>query len=153
MKGKTLVAYFSAQGTTKEVAKIIAKHLEAELYEIVPAEAYSDADLDWTDRHSRSSIEMRDSSSRPEMKGDIDISSYDNILLGFPIWWGEEPHIVDTFLEAHDFSGKKIIPFATSGGSGIAGAEMRLKSICPKANIEKGKRLYLSTALSWALSL
>lgn len=153
MQGKTLVAYFSAEGTTKRVAEAIAETLGADIFEIKPEIPYSSRDLNWMDKRSRSSVEMNDPSSRPAMKEDIDISAYDNILLGFPIWWYVEPHIVDTFLEGHDFAGKTLIPFATSGGSGIEGAVEHIKSICPKADIQKGKRLSLGATTSWARSL
>lgn len=153
MKGKTLVAYFSAEGTTKRVAEVIADALDSDIFEIKPETPYSSKDLNWMDKRSRSSLEMNDPSSRPGIKEDIDISEYDIILLGFPIWWYVEPKIVDTFLDAHDFSGKTLIPFATSGGSGIEGATEHIKSVCPHANVENGKRLSLGSALSWAKSL
>ena len=116
--GKTLVAYFSATGTTRKVAKNLASALNADIYEITPKELYTDADLNWHDKNSRSSVEMRDKSSRPEMKDDnFSTDDYDTIYLGFPIWWYVAPTIVNTFLEKHDFSNKTIILFATSGGS------------------------------------
>lgn len=116
--GKTLVAYFSATGTTRKVAKNLASALNADIYEITPKTLYTDADLNWHDKNSRSSVEMRDKSSRPEMKDDnFSTDDYDTIYLGFPIWWYVAPTIVNTFLEKHDFSNKTIILFATSGGS------------------------------------
>ena len=116
--GKTLVAYFSATGTTRKVAKNLASALNADIYEITPKELYTDADLNWHDKNSRSSVEMRDKSSRPEMKDDnFSTDDYDTVYLGFPIWWYVAPTIVNTFLEKHDFSNKTIILFATSGGS------------------------------------
>ena len=116
--GKTLVAYFSATGTTRKVAKNLASALNADIYEITPKILYSDADLNWHDKNSRSSVEMRDKSSRPEMKDDnFSTDDYDTVYLGFPIWWYVAPTIVNTFLEKHDFSNKTIILFATSGGS------------------------------------
>ena len=115
---KKLVAYFSASGTTANVAKHLAKAADADLYEIRPAVPYTRSDLNWMDKQSRSSIEMADKSSRPEIvDDDAHIEDYDTIYLGFPIWWYIAPTIVNTFLEKYDFAGKKIILFATSGGS------------------------------------
>ena len=137
---KKLVAYFSASGVTAKVAKNIAKVAKADLYEIKPAEPYSDADLNWMDRNSRSSVEMRDKNSRPEMiNDDAHIEKYDLIYLGFPIWWYIAPTIINTFLEKYDFSNKKIILFATSGGSGFGGAVANLKtSVDSSAEIIEG---------------
>ena len=129
--GKTLVAYFSAGGVTKKVAERLAAAAGAELFEIRPAVPYTRADLDWTDKNSRSSVEMRDPSSRPaiaEKLGNMD--DYDTVFLGFPIWWYVAPTIIDTFLESYDFSGKTIIPFATSGGSGMGRTVEVLKPLC-----------------------
>ena len=126
---KTLVAYFSASGVTGSVARILADSLTADLYEIAPAVPYTDADLDWRDANSRSSIEMKDKSSRPDISATpVNVADYDVILLGFPIWWYVAPTIVNTFLEKHDFSGKKIILFATSGGSGFGNTVDGLKA-------------------------
>lgn len=117
---KVLVAYFSATGTTKKVAENLSKATGGDLYEIKPLKPYTNADLNWHDSNSRSSIEMKDHNSRPEMiKDDFSVSEYDTVFLGFPIWWYVAPTIVNTFLECHDFSNKKIILFATSGGSGF----------------------------------
>ena len=117
---EVLVVYFSATGTTKGVAEKIAKITDANIYEIVPAEPYSDADLNWNDRNSRSTKEQNDKSARPAICSEtIDLSSYTTIYLGFPIWWGEEPRIMDTFVESYDFTGITLIPFCTSGSSGI----------------------------------
>lgn len=125
---KVLVAYFSATGTTKRVAENLAKATGGDLYEIKPAVAYTSADLDWTNKNSRSSVEMKDYNSRPEMaKDDFSVKEYDTIYLGFPIWWYIAPTIVNTFLEKHDFSNKKIILFATSGGSGFGKTVQNLK--------------------------
>lgn len=133
---KALVAYFSASGTTAKVAKNLAVAVGAELYEIKPAVPYSRADLNWTDKQSRSSVEMRDKSSRPALAGiDADIAAYDTIFVGFPIWWYIAPTIINTFLEAYDFSGKKIVLFATSGGSGFGKAVDSLQPSAPKAQI------------------
>ncbi|MCC8129842.1 MAG: flavodoxin [Clostridiales bacterium] len=120
MSGKRLVAYFSASGVTAGVAKKLAQAAAGDLYEIRPREPYTSADLDWTNKRSRSSIEMQDLSSRPALADrDARIAGYDTIFLGFPIWWGVAPTIINTFLESYDFSGKKIVLFATSGGSGF----------------------------------
>ena len=124
-----LVAYFSATGTTKKVAEKLAKAIGGDLYEIKPQKAYTSADLNWHDSNSRTSIEMNDPKSRPEIDtNDLSIQNYDTIYLGFPIWWGTAPKIVHTFLEQYDFSGKKIIIFATSGSSGLGNTANNLKS-------------------------
>lgn len=121
---KTLVAYFSASGVTKSVAGKLADKLNCDTYEIKPAVPYTDEDLNWMDRNSRSSVEMRDKSSRPEIvKDGLEVSEYDRILLGYPVWWYTAPAIINTFLETYDFSGKKIILWATSGGSGLGKAK------------------------------
>ena len=150
---KTLVAYFSASGVTERAAKEIAGAVEADLYEILPVQPYTDADLDWTDKKSRSTAEMNDPACRPEIAGTVEnMEQYDTVFIGFPIWWYVEPRIVDTFLESYDFSGKTLIPFATSGGSGIGGAEKSLREHCPKANWKQGK-LVNSGAAAWAKSV
>ena len=149
---KTLVAYFSASGTTAHTAKEIAQAVDADLYEIRPAQPYTAADLDWNDKRSRSTAEMNDPACRPEIAGAVEnMEQYDTIFVGFPIWWYVEPRIVDTFLESYDFSGKTVIPFATSGGSGIGRAEKSLREHCPKANWKQGK-LVNSGAGVWAKS-
>lgn len=140
---KTLVAYFSASGTTAKAAEALAKAANADIYEIKPAVPYTRADLDWTNKKSRSSVEMSDKSSRPELadKG-ADIAGYDTVLLGFPIWWYVAPTIINTFLESYDFSGKKIVLFATSGGSGFGKTVESLKgSVSADAQIIEGKIL------------
>ena len=148
---KILVAYFSPTGTTKRAAQDIAKALEADLYEISPETPYTSGDLNWMDKKSRSTVEMNDPASRPAMAGDVpDVSGYDTVFLGFPIWWYVEPKIVDTFLESCDLSGKRVIPFATSGGSGIDRAEQSLARLCPGARWEKGRRVSASNASTWA---
>ena len=115
---KTLVAYFSASGVTRRVAENLATAAGADIYEIRPAVPYTSADLNWMDKKSRSTVEMKDKSSRPELADtDADIASYDKIFVGFPIWWYTAPTIINTFLESYDFSGKTIVLFATSGGS------------------------------------
>ena len=139
---KTLVAYFSASGTTAKVAKNLAEAAGADLYEIKPAEPYTQADLNWMDKKSRSSVEMNDKSSRPALADkDADISAYNTILLGFPIWWYVAPTIINSFLESYDFSGKKIVLFATSGGSGFGKAVDGLKGSAADAVITEGKIL------------
>ncbi len=140
---KVLAAYFSASGTTAKVAKDLAQAAGADLYEIKPAVPYTSADLDWMDKKSRSSIEMNDKSSRPALADkDADIGAYDTILLGFPIWWYVAPTIINTFLESYDFSGKKIILFATSGGSGFGKTVAGLKgSVAADTTIVEGKLL------------
>lgn len=139
---KKLVAYFSASGTTKKVAQTIAEALGCEEYEITPKELYTKADLNWMDKKSRSSVEMSDKKIRPEMiKKDIDVESYDEILLGFPIWWYVAPTIINTFLEQYDLAGKKIVLFATSGGSGFGNSVQELQVSAPNAVITEGKIL------------
>lgn len=131
-KGKTLVAYFSATGTTAHAAQQIAKETGGELYEITPAQPYTAADLDWNDKQSRSSVEMNDPKSRPALKAKkADIGSYDTVYLGYPIWWGVAPRIINTFIESHDLRGKRVLPFATSGGSGIERSVEELKAAYP----------------------
>ena len=139
---KKLVAYFSASGVTARVAENLAFSVGADLYEIKPAVPYSRADLDWMDKQSRSSVEMRDHSSRPALADtDADIASYDTIFIGFPIWWYIAPTIINTFLEAYDFSSKKIVLFATSGGSGFGKAVQSLQPSAPGAKIIAGEIL------------
>lgn len=139
---KKLVAYFSASGVTAKIAKDLASAAEADLYEIKPVVPYKKEDLDWTDKNSRSSVEMRDKSHRPliEVIG-VNTVDYDVIFLGFPIWWYIAPTIVNTFLEAFDFSGKKIVLFATSGSSGFGKAVEYLKPSAPDAEIIEGEIL------------
>ncbi len=140
---KTLVAYFSASGVTAKLAKELVKTIKADLYEITPAQKYTQEDLDWNNKNSRSSVEMADPASRPELGGEpiADMSQYDVIYLGFPIWWKVAPHIVNTFLEKYDLSGKTIIPFATSGGSDMGDSAEHLKPSAPGAKIREGRRL------------
>ena len=130
---KTLVVYFSATGTTKAAAQRLAKEFNADLYEITPEVPYTDADLNWRDKNSRSTLEMKDKSSRPAIKGHCDnIADYDVVWIGFPVWWYTAPTIVNTFIEAHDLSGKTICVFATSGGSGVSGSANDLKKAYPQ---------------------
>ena len=138
---KVLVAYFSATGTTAKVADRFAKATGADLFEIKPAQPYTSADLDWTDKKSRSSVEMADRNSRPQIANKVaDMSKYDVIFVGFPIWWYREPSIIDTFMESYDFSGKQVIPFATSGGSGMGDSGSIMQKLAPKAKVDSGKR-------------
>ena len=154
MNGKILVTSFSASGVTAGVARELAQAIGADLCEIAPVQPYSSADLDWTNKKSRSTLKMQDPASRPAMKPlTVDPAQYDTIFVGFPIWWYVEPRIVDTFLERSDFSGKTVIPFATSGGSGIEKAERSLKSHCPQANWKKGKLLNHMDAAAWTKSV
>lgn len=140
---KKLVAYFSASGVTAKAAKNLAEAAGADLFEIKPEVPYTQADLDWHDKNSRSSVEMRDSKSRPQIAaGDARIADYDVILVGFPIWWYVAPTIINTFLESYDFAGKTIILFATSGGSGFGKAVEGLKgSVADSTVIREGKLL------------
>ena len=154
---KILVAYFSASGVTASVAKKLAHATGADIYEIKPAVKYTSADLNWNNSGSRSSVEMRDKTSRPEIADkSANISGHDVIFLGFPIWWYVAPTIINTFLEAYDFSGKKIILFATSGGSGFGKAVDGLKPSAPGASIQEGKLFRASVSVNelkkWAES-
>lgn len=140
---KILVAYFSASGVTKNAAEKLAKAANADLFEIKPVRPYTDADLDWTDKKSRSTVEMNDLSSRPEIANKCEnMGSYDVVFVGFPIWWYVEPRIIDTFLESYDFSEKTVIPFATSGSSGLGKtAENFKKLLGANATVKDGKLL------------
>ncbi|MBR3448502.1 MAG: NAD(P)H-dependent oxidoreductase [Oscillospiraceae bacterium] len=139
---KILVAYFSASGITDYAAKTLAEAADADLYEIRPAVPYTEADLDWHDKESRSSVEMRDGSSRPALADtDADIASHDTIFLGFPVWWYIAPTIINSFLESYDFTGKRIILFATSGGSKFGKAAEHLRPSAPGAEITEGRML------------
>ena len=139
---KKLVAYFSASGTTKKTAELLAEAAGADLYEITPKVAYTKADLNWMDKKSRSSVEMNDKKFRPEIEDkDANIAEYDEIILGFPIWWYVAPTIVNTFLEKFDFSGKKVVLFATSGGSGFGNTVKELQPSAPNKEIVEGKIL------------
>ena len=139
--GKNLVAYFSASGVTKGVAEKLAKAAGAELFEIVPEQPYTDEDLNWNNKQSRSSVKMNDRSCRPGISTTVsDMGQYDCIFLGFPVWWYREPAIIDTFLDAYDFSGKTIVPFCTSGGSGLGETVGNMRSLAKKADVRDGKR-------------
>lgn len=139
---KKLVAYFSASGVTANVAENLSKVISADLFEIKPAVPYTKADLNWMDKKSRSSVEMADKSYRPEItNAKIDAAEYDTIYIGFPIWWYVAPTIINTFLEANDFAGKKIVLFATSGGSGFGNTVKELQTSAPGAEIIAGEIL------------
>ena len=139
---KKLVAFFSASGTTKKVAQMIAEEVKADLFEIEPKVPYTKLDLDWMNKKSRSSVEMSDKKIRPEIvDNEPQVENYDVILIGFPVWWYVAPTIINTFLEKYDFSGKKIVLFATSGGSGFGNTVKELQPSAPGAEIEEGKLL------------
>lgn len=139
---KKLVAYFSASGVTKRYAERLAQAADADLFEIKPTVPYTDADLNWQNSNSRSSIEMKNPDSRPEIAEKLsDMDKYDTVFVGFPIWWYVAPTIIDTFLESYDFSGKTVVPFATSGGSGMGKTADVLRQVCPAAAIKDGKVL------------
>ena len=139
---RILVAYFSFFFVTADVAKEIAQLEEADLFEIVPETLYTAEDLDWRNEKSRSSVKMNDPNCRPALAGPVpDMKDYDTVFLGFPIWWGREPSVVDTFLDACDFEGKTIIPFCTSGGSGLGNTSVRINNLTSrKAKVMEGKR-------------
>lgn len=138
---KTLVAYFSASGTTAKLAKTLAKAVGADLHEIQPEKPYTTADLNWQDKKSRSSIEMDDKAFRPAVANKVEnMAQYDTVFVGFPIWWYVAPTIINTFLEQYDLAGKKVIPFATSGGSGMGNTNQELADSCKGATLLEGKR-------------
>ena len=138
---KSLVAYFSASGVTARVAEKLAKAINADLYEIAPEVPYTKADLNWMDKKSRSSVEMNDRNSRPAIGTTVDnMDQYDTVFVGFPVWWYREPSIIDTFMESYDFTGKTVIPFATSGGSGLGESYKNLQSLAPGAKVINGEK-------------
>lgn len=138
---KVLVAYFSVSGVTEKVAKELAKAENADLFQICPEVSYTKEDLDWTNSKSRSTVEMQDLSCRPPVSGTVsNMAQYDVVFVGFPIWWGREPSVVDTFLCSYDFTGKKIIPFCTSGGSGMGNTAHRIRELTGGC-VDEGKRL------------
>ncbi len=140
--GDVLVAYFSASGVTAGVAKKLADAAGADLYEIVPEQVYTKADLNWMDKESRSSVEMNDRSARPAIATKVEnMDQYDTVFVGFPVWWYREPSIIDTFMEAYDFGGKTVVPFCTSGSSGIGDTYKNLQELAPGATVVEGKRL------------
>jgi len=137
---RKLVAYFSASGVTAELAQTLSEAIGADLYAIEPEVSYTKADLNWMDKNSRSSIEMNDPTSRPAIAVKRDnMDEYDTIFVGFPIWWYVAPTIINTFLESYDFTGKTVIPFATSGGSGMGKTNEKLQPSCPGAKLMEGK--------------
>ena len=137
---KKLVAYFSASGVTAKTAERLAKAIGADLFEIKPKVPYVEADLDWRDSNSRSTVEMKNPDSRPEIAEKLaNMGDYDEIFIGFPIWWYVAPTIIDTFVESYDFTGKTLVPFATSGSSGMGKTVEILKKVCPAANWNEGK--------------
>lgn len=140
---KTLVAYFSASGVTKKTAEKLAAAANADSFEIIPVQPYTDEDLDWTDKKSRSTIEMNDPSSRPAIAEKLEnMGGYDIVFVGFPVWWYVEPRIIDTFLDSYDFSGKTVVPFATSGGSGLGKTADNFRKILGKnVTVENGRLL------------
>ncbi len=139
---KTLVAYFSATGTTKRAAEKLAKEKNADLFEIVPTQPYTAADLDWRDKESRSTLEMKDKSSRPAVNSKLEnLADYDTVWIGFPVWWYTAPTIINTFIDSYDFSGKVLCVFATSGGSGVEGSAADLKKAYPQYQWGESKLL------------
>lgn len=155
---KVLVAYFSATNTTEKVAGYIADSLNADVYEILPAVPYTAADLDYGNDNSRTSIEMNDPNSRPEISGSVsNMDQYDIVFIGYPIWWGESPRIVSTFMESYDFSGKTVIPFCTSGSSPIGSSAANLQKLAPNAQWLSGRRFSGSASresvVSWVNGL
>lgn len=156
--GKKLVAYFSASGTTAAVAKTMAEALEADLFEIVPKEVYTKADLNWNDQKSRSSVEMRDCTFRPAVARTVEnMQDYDTVFVGFPIWWYVAPTIINTFLESYELGGKTVVPFATSGGSGMGKTNEALRASCPDFVLREGKvfkkNVSRAEILDWAKQL
>ena len=148
---QVLITYFSASGVTARVAQEMAEAIGADLYEIAPAEIYTSADLNWMNKKRRSSVEMNDPACRPAIaKIAENMAQYDTVFIGFPIWWYVQPRIIDTFLESYDFTGKTLIPFATSGGSGIGKAEKSMQTMVPNANWKKGALLHSGTSAAWA---
>ena len=155
---KKLVAYFSATGTTAKLAEKLSEAIDADLFEIEPKIPYTNADLNWMDKNSRSTIEMKDPSSRPEIEAKRDnLADYDVIFVGFPIWWYVAPTIINTFLESYDLTGKTIVPFATSGGSDMGKTNEKLTLSCKGAKLLDGKVFSVHTSgkalLEWVESL
>lgn len=157
-ESKVLVVYFSATGTTEDVAEHIANGLNADIYEIVPEDPYTDADLNYNDNNSRTTIEMNDPDARPAISGSVeDMEQYTTVFIGYPIWWGDAPRIISTFMESYDFSSKTIVPFCTSGGSGIGSSASNLEQLTSGATWLSGRRLNGSdsqdTVMEWVNSL
>ena len=150
-----LVAWFSASGVTTKVADKLANAIGADAFEIVPEAPYTKEDLNWMNKKSRSSVEMNDRSSRPSIKNVVEnMDQYDTVFVGFPIWWYREPSIIDTFMESYDFTGKTVIPFATSGGSGLGDSYKNLQALAPGANVINGEKFSVGVSeeklRSWA---
>ena len=152
-----MVAYFSASGVTAKVARRLAKAIDADLFEIRPETPYTRADLNWMDKKSRSTLEMNDPSCRPAMAQVPDVSAYDVIFVGFPIWWYREPSIIDSFMESADFTGKTVVPFCTSGGSGLGPSGSNMQALAPGSKVVEGRRFKSSVSeeelKKWAESL
>ena len=150
---KILVAYFSATGVTAQAAQKVAEATGGEVYAITPAKPYTDADLDWRDKQSRSSVEMNDPKARPALGGErLDVSEYDIVFIGYPVWWNQAPRLINTFIESHNLKGKTVIPFATSGGSTISGSVATLKTSYPALEWKEGRllnRAYEKTLRTW----
>ena len=152
---KALVAYFSASGVTRAVAARLTESIGADLYEIAPAVPYTKPDLDWQNRRSRSTLEMSDRASRPAIGTKVEhMEQYDMVFVGFPVWWYREPSIIDTFMESYDFSGKTVVPFATSGSSGIGSSGANMNKLAPQARVATGQRfdanVSADTIAAWA---
>lgn len=144
---KVLVAYFSAGGVTAKLAKRLAEEIGAGLFAIEPESPYTDADLNWQDKNSRSTVEMNDRKSRPAIRSRVEnMAQYDVVFVGFPVWWYREPSIIDTFMEAYDFSGKTVVPFATSGGSPIGDSGKNMQVLAPGAKVAAGERFEAGTS-------
>lgn len=150
---KVLVAYFSATGVTAQAAQKVADATGGEVYAITPAKPYTDADLDWRDKQSRSSVEMNDPKARPALGGKrLDVSDYDVVFIGYPIWWDQAPRLINTFIESHNLKSKTVIPFATSGGSTISGSVTTLKRCYPALEWKEGcllNRVDEKTVRTW----
>ncbi len=137
---KSLVAYFSAGGITAQLAKRLAQTIGADTFEIIPQVLYTQADLDWTDKTSRSTLEMKNKNCRPPLAHPVpDLSKYEVVFVGFPVWWYREPSLIDTFIEACQWNGQTVVPFATSGGSGLGDAAKNIQALAPKAVVKEGK--------------
>ena len=155
---KVLVAYFSVlgeNGVTGKLAARFAARINADLFQITPAQPYTEADCDWRNKNSRSSVEMADRASRPAISSRVDnMEQYDVVFVGFPIWWYREPSIIDTFMESYDFAGKTVVPFATSGGSDIGDSGANMNKLAPKARVARGRRFDVNvsadTIAAWA---
>ncbi len=147
--GKILVAYFSASGSTAKIAEKLAKAADADLFEISPQQKYTSQDLNWMDKKSRSSVEMADRACRPAISSRVEnMADYDVIFVGFPVWWYREPSIIDTFMESYNFSGKTIVPFFTSGGSGLGDSSKNMQSLAKGSNVVDGKRLSVTASVN-----